>query len=147
MPYVPRPDPPPLRPASDRLALVEGDYRLSWSAFEDRVARLAGGLAARGVAPGDRVAMVSHNSARFVEFFYACFWAGAVAVPLNTRWAGPELAYALEDSGTKVSAPMESRPPSEALREACGLTHCLLPTRRGAGRLGKLRPWPRRPAR
>ena len=110
----------------DRLALVEGDYRLSWASFEDRVARLAGGLAARGVAPGDRVAMVSHNSARYVEFFYACFWAGAVAVPLNTRWAGPELAYALEDSGTKVvCADGDHAPRVAALRDACGLTHCL----------------------
>jgi len=111
----------------DRLALVEGDHRQSWSEFEARVARLAGGLAARGVAPGDRVAMVAHNSYRYVEFFYACFWAGAVAVPLNTRWAGPELAFALEDSGTKVvCADADHAARVEALRETCNLRHCLL---------------------
>ena len=85
--------------------------------------------------------MVSHNSARYVEFFYACFWAGAVAVPLNTRWAGPELAYALEDSGTKVvCADGDHAPRVDALREAVRFNPLpLCRCRPGPGRLGKLR--------
>ena len=113
MPYAPRPRPSAAPPSFRATAwLVEGDYRLSWSAFEDRVARLAGGLAARGVAPGDRVAMVSHNSARYVEFFYACFWAGAVAVPSNTR-AGRGRSWPMpwRIRARRWSAPMAITPP------------------------------------
>ena len=85
-----------------RTALVEGDVRHDWGTFEDRVARLAGGLRALGVGEGDRVAMLSHNSHRYVEFFFATFWAGGIAVPLNTRWAVPEIRHALDDSGARV---------------------------------------------
>ena len=85
-----------------RTALVDGDVRYSWREFEDRVARIAGGLRALGVGDGDRVAMLAHNSHRYVEFFFATLWAGGIAVPINTRWAAPEVRHALDDSGARV---------------------------------------------
>ena len=60
----------------NRIALVDGAMRLDWRAFEDRVARIASGLRALGVGEGDRVAMLAHNSGRYVEFFFAVVWAG-----------------------------------------------------------------------
>ncbi len=84
-----------------RLALVDGALRLDWRTFEDRVARIASGLRALGVGEGDRVAMLAHNSGRYVEFFFAVLWAGGIAVPVNTRWAAPEIRYALADSGAR----------------------------------------------
>ncbi|MEE4361170.1 MAG: long-chain fatty acid--CoA ligase [Pseudomonadales bacterium] len=86
----------------DRTALVEGEVRLDWRSFEARVARLAGGLRSLGLAPGDRVAMLAHNSRRYVEFFYATLWAGGIAVPVNTRWADAEIRHALDDSGARI---------------------------------------------
>ncbi|MEE4300545.1 MAG: long-chain fatty acid--CoA ligase [Pseudomonadales bacterium] len=86
----------------ERTALVDGDVRYSWRAFEERVARIAGGLRALGIGDGDRVAMLAHNSHRYVEFFFATFWAGGIAVPVNTRWAAPEVRHALDDSGARV---------------------------------------------
>lgn len=86
----------------ERTALVDGDVRYSWRAFEDRVARIAGGLRGLGVRDGDRVAMLANNSHRYVEFFFATFWAGGIAVPINTRWAAPEVRHALDDSGARL---------------------------------------------
>ncbi len=86
----------------DQDALVEGDVRYTWRQFADRVARLAGGLRQLGLQPGDRVAMLADNSHRYVEFFFATFWAGGIAVPINTRWAVPEIRYALDDSGARL---------------------------------------------
>ena len=86
----------------ERTALVDGAVRYSWREFADRVARLAGGLRALGVGDGARVAMLASNSHRYVEFFFATFWAGGIAVPINTRWAAPEIRHALDDSGARV---------------------------------------------
>jgi acyl-CoA synthetase (AMP-forming)/AMP-acid ligase II len=82
--------------------LIYGERRTSNAGFRDRVARLAGGLLGAGVGPGDRVAIVALNSDRFVESFFGCFWAGAVAAPLNVRWTPAELAYALNDCGASA---------------------------------------------
>ncbi len=67
--------------------------------FRERAARLAAGLKSLGIAPGDRVAILALNSDRYLEYYVAVPWAGAVVVPLNTRWSEAELTYALNDSG------------------------------------------------
>jgi long-chain acyl-CoA synthetase len=90
------------RVALGREALVCGPTRLTYQAFLDRVGRLAGVLAAAGAAPGDRVAVLSGNSIPFLELYCAIPAAGRVQVPLNVRWAAPELAYALRDSGARL---------------------------------------------
>jgi long-chain acyl-CoA synthetase len=82
----------------NRTAIVEGDLRRDWRDFEDRIARLAGALAEIGLGKGDRVAILSGNSSRFAEFYYAIFWIGAVAVPLNARLSVRELIQTLADS-------------------------------------------------
>lgn len=76
--------------------------RRTWSEFVDRVARLAGGLAAAGIRPGDRVALLANNSPGQLELNYAVFWAGAVLVPLNYRLAQAELAQVLEQSSPRL---------------------------------------------
>jgi len=99
-----------LTQAVDRAALVNGrgiatrcaGRAHSWDAFRTGVARLAAGLRDLGLAPGDRVAMLAHNSDRYLEWFFAVPWAGAAFVPVNTRLAPPEVAYWLNDSGSRV---------------------------------------------
>ena len=60
-----------------RPALYEGAQQLhDYGALADRVARLAGGLAARGLTPGDRVALFMRNHPAYLEVLYACWWAG-----------------------------------------------------------------------
>lgn len=79
------------------LATVCSQRRRTWRELGERVARLAGGLRARGVADGDRVAVLSLNSDRYLELYLAVAWAGAVIVPLNIRWSAPENEDALRD--------------------------------------------------
>ena len=75
---------------------------ITYAEFGDRVARLAGALKGLGVASGDRVAMLSLNSMRYIEYYQAVPWADAVLNPVNTRWSVAEIAYSLDDSSTTV---------------------------------------------
>ncbi|MDO8187738.1 AMP-binding protein [Conexibacter sp. JD483] len=84
----------------DRTALVFEDRRISYGELEARVRRLATGLANAGFKPEDRCAILLYNRPEYVELYYAIAHLGGVAVPLNYYLKGPEIAYALEDSGT-----------------------------------------------
>ena len=81
----------------DGLATVFGDRRRNWREVGERVSRLAAGLRALGANPGERVAVLSLNSDRYLELYLATAWAGAVIVPLNIRWSAIENQDALAD--------------------------------------------------
>ena len=85
---------------ADGIATIFGDRRHTYRQFVERVARLAGALAQLGFARGDRVAALALNSDRYLEYFFACWTMGAVAVPINTRWSPREQVDALQDSGS-----------------------------------------------
>jgi long-chain acyl-CoA synthetase len=70
----------------------------TWDEFAERVARLAGVFAGYSVAVGDRIAILAHSSHRYAEAFFAAPWIGAIAVPLNTRLALPELLAIAADA-------------------------------------------------
>ncbi|NIP14585.1 MAG: long-chain-fatty-acid--CoA ligase [Pseudomonadales bacterium] len=104
-----------------RPALVSSEGTISWQAFGDRVARLAGALKELGIGPGDRVAMLALNSARYVEYYFGVIWAGGVLAPVNCRWAEPEKAHCLTDSGAKVLlADADHLEEALALAATCG---------------------------
>ena len=84
------------------IATIQGDRQQTWAQFVDRVSRLAGALRGLGVGPGDRVALLSLNSDRYLEYYYAVVWAGGAMMPMNVRWAPPESAYALNDAGARI---------------------------------------------
>jgi fatty-acyl-CoA synthase len=86
----------------DRVAVIDGDRRFTYREFADRSRRLAGALAARGIAPGDRVAALCTNSSAMLEAHNGVPWAGAVLVPLNVRLSPEELRYILEHSGARL---------------------------------------------
>lgn len=85
-----------------RVATVDGERQRTWSEVALRTRRVAGLLAALGVAPGDRVALLAPNGDHFVDFLFGSLWAGAVACPVNTRWTGGEIAFALADCGAEI---------------------------------------------
>jgi long-chain acyl-CoA synthetase len=91
-----------LQQIPDQVATVDGDRTHTWAQFVDRVARLAGGLTSVGVKSGDRVGIIALNSDRYMEVVFAAPWAGAVIVPVNYRWSAAEIAFSLNDSGTRV---------------------------------------------
>jgi len=74
-----------------------------YATLAERAARIAGGLAASGVRGGDRVAIVARNVPEYVETLFACWWAGAVAVPVNAKLHPGELAHVLDDSGARCA--------------------------------------------
>ena len=79
------------------LAIVFGDRKKSWREVGDRVARLAAGIRALGAQAGDRVAILSLNSDRYLELYLAAGWSGTVIVPLNIRWSPLENEDAMRD--------------------------------------------------
>jgi len=84
----------------DGLAVAEiGGERVTYRALWDRAARVAGGLRAEGVQPGDRVAIRLPNGLDWVLAFWGSQLAGAVVVPVNTRFKDSEAQYVIDDSG------------------------------------------------
>ena len=79
-----------------------GDVRLSFSQVDEQSTRLASGLASRGIAVGDRVAIALANRAEFVVAFMGVVKAGAIAITLNPKLSPPEVAYILGDATPKA---------------------------------------------
>ena len=84
----------------DKLALddLQSGRRLTYAELHRRTDRLTAALAARGIAKGDRVALLAPNGSEYFELQFACGRLGAIMLPLNWRLAVPELQYILSDS-------------------------------------------------
>jgi acyl-CoA synthetase (AMP-forming)/AMP-acid ligase II len=80
-------------------ALVEGETVLTHEQAAVAAGQVARRLLARGVRPGDRIALALPNGWRYAVAYYGVQLAGAVAVLVNTRFAPPEIGYVLADSG------------------------------------------------
>jgi fatty-acyl-CoA synthase len=88
--------------SGDRIALIDGDRRITYAEFDRRTDQLARALRELGVRQGDRVAALLVNSAAFLETMFATAKLGAVFVPMNFRLTAPEVTYLLADSGADV---------------------------------------------
>ncbi|MGR3542593.1 MAG: AMP-binding protein [Hasllibacter sp.] len=86
----------------DREALVHGGRRWSYAEYHALVSRLASGLAARGVAPGDVVATVLPNTPAQVAAHFAVPACGAVINAINTRLDADTVGYILGHGGAKA---------------------------------------------
>ncbi|MEV6102893.1 long-chain fatty acid--CoA ligase [Nocardia sp. NPDC051981] len=79
-------------------AVVLGDRRLTYAELDARANQVADLLVARGIAPGDKVALSCPNVPEFPIIYYGVLKAGAVVVPLNILLRSREIAYHLDDS-------------------------------------------------
>ena len=86
----------------ERLITIFEEERVSFEANFRASAAIAAELQRRGVGKGDRVALAMVNLPEWPACFFAITALGAIAVPLNAWWTGPELAYGLADSGSKA---------------------------------------------
>ena len=86
----------------DKVAVVDGEQRYAYRTLAARVNRLSNALRQMGVQRGDKVAVLSPNSHRMLEAFFAVPQLGAILTPLNYRLTSHEFAYILEHSETKV---------------------------------------------
>jgi len=86
----------------DDEALVDGSTRLTFGDLSAAVDDVARALVASDVQPGDRVAIWAPNSAPWVVVALGVYAAGAVLVPLNTRYKGEEAGHVLRTSGARL---------------------------------------------
>ncbi|MEV6729699.1 MULTISPECIES: FadD3 family acyl-CoA ligase [unclassified Streptomyces] len=87
---------------ADREAVVDGRVRISYAQLGERVERAAAAAIAAGVEPGDRVAVWAPNTLEWIVSALGAVSAGAVLVPLNTRFKGSEAAYVLRRSRARL---------------------------------------------
>jgi acyl-CoA synthetase (AMP-forming)/AMP-acid ligase II len=85
----------------DRLAFISGDEQVSFAGFEGRMNRLAHGLAAEGLAKGDRVGLIFGNTMAAIQSLWACFKIGVVPVVINPRHPVGEVTRQLQHSGAR----------------------------------------------
>ena len=88
----------------DHECIVFEGQRISWREFDNRCNQLASGLAALGVAKGDRVGILSGNCVEYLELAAAGYKLGSVLVPLNVRLTPAELRYIIDDAGCSMVA-------------------------------------------
>jgi acyl-CoA synthetase (AMP-forming)/AMP-acid ligase II len=80
-------------------ALVDGDRRWSYRELGDAVRQAVRAAVASGIQPGERIGLWAPNSADWILAALGILGAGGILVPLNTRWKGQEVAYALDRAG------------------------------------------------
>ena len=102
-----------LRRAEDlywqRIAVVDepdqpaqGWGTFTYGEMADKARAFAAGLDALGIGPGERIAMVSHNSARLLTALFGVSGSGRVLVPINFRLVAEEVQYIVQHSGARI---------------------------------------------
>ncbi len=87
-----------------KLAIACGQTRWTYAQFDEVCDRLAAGLAGKGVAKGDRVAILARNSHAFAALRFALARLGAVLVPINFMLKADEVAFILRHAGAELLA-------------------------------------------
>jgi long-chain acyl-CoA synthetase len=102
----------------DKPALIFQDKPITYAELDAHVDRISAGIAALGIKPGDRVALLVQNTPHFVYSYVAISRAGAVTVPLNTMFTAEEVSYIVGDSEARAIIVAEPFLPAvEGLRE------------------------------
>jgi 2-furoate---CoA ligase len=106
-------------------ALVDGERRATYAAFEARVNRVAAALDRLGLARGEHVALLLKNREEHAATYWACQKLGLIATPLNWRYAEGEVRFCVDDAdATAVVFEAASRTAVEAARRAlAGVRH------------------------
>ena len=119
------------RELPERPALVFGGDTWTYAALDREAGRLAAGLAARGLRPGERICLHLGNRPEFVLAYYACQKLGLTPVALNVTYVRDELAYIVRDSGAAAilsggaaaaSLPAAAETPAVRVRAGTGGT-------------------------
>jgi acyl-CoA synthetase (AMP-forming)/AMP-acid ligase II len=109
-----------LRPS--KIGARDSTRSLSFAQWDERASRLANALLGLGLAKGDRVALLAYNAIEWLEIYVALARAGLVAVPINFRLVGPEIAYIVEHSEACAFIVQEElRPVVEGIRSSLPL--------------------------
>jgi len=87
---------------ANKIAVIDGERRYTYTQLHDRCVRLASALAALGVKRLDTVAIIASNIPEMIEAHYAVPMLGAVLNPLNTRLDAANVAFSLKHGAAKV---------------------------------------------
>ena len=103
-----------------KVGVVSGASRATYTQFGERCERLAAGLIAEGIRPGDRVAYLSFNNNALLEGYYGVVLAKGVVMPLNVRLTPPELVAILNHSEARMLIfENDFTPLVDHIRKAC----------------------------
>jgi acyl-CoA synthetase (AMP-forming)/AMP-acid ligase II len=104
----------------DAEALTYRETRWTWAQWNDRIGRVAGGLAALGLSRGGRVAFLDKNNPACLEVSLGAGLIGAANAVINWRLAAGELDYVINDSACRLTCSVlvfdMARPPRDDLR-------------------------------
>jgi acyl-CoA synthetase (AMP-forming)/AMP-acid ligase II len=101
----------------DKIAVIDGDVRLTYRELAKLVNRVAAGIHGLGIKPGDRISYHGNNRWELVVTLLASIQAGTIVVPLNVMFRPAELAHVLSGAGVKlVLTTSEGAASLEALR-------------------------------
>ena len=106
----------------DRIALIEGDVRVTYRELDTEINKFANFLLGKGLSKGDRVASLCGNSWRFVVVMFAIHKAGLIWVPINTGLAADDVSYILDHSETQfivVDDVFQANPAIAPWRDRC----------------------------
>ena len=91
-----------VRAHGDRVAVIDGERRLTYKELYARALRCGQALRNLGVERGDRVGVLMVNSPRYLELYFGTAAIGAAIVPVNIRWSAGDIEFSIRDSGAKV---------------------------------------------
>ncbi len=114
-----------LRP--EAVAITSGESHLTYARLDAEASRVAAGLVALGIGPGDHVALSCPNLPSFPTAYFGILKAGAVVVPLNVLLKPREIAYHLRDSRARALIVFEGTPElpmGQMARAACDEAPC-----------------------
>jgi long-chain acyl-CoA synthetase len=86
----------------NKTAIIQGNVRIPFAQFDERVNRLANAILGLGAKKGDRIAILHQNCYQYIELYFALAKIGMPIVPLNYRFNPKEILYVLMDSGAKM---------------------------------------------
>jgi len=86
----------------EATAAILDDVKMTWQELADYARRVANILQAKGVTPGDKVAMMIPNTPHFPVIYYGILQTGASVVPVNVLYQHTEIEHYLSDSSAKV---------------------------------------------
>jgi len=90
------------RRSPDQAVTILGDSRMSYGELDELSGRLAAGLTASGIGPGDVVALQLPNIPQFLIAYFGILKAGGVVVPMNVMLKAAEVAFQLRDSSARA---------------------------------------------
>ena len=92
----------PVKLHPDKLAVVDGETRMSFRKLDERVNRLANALLSLGIEKGKRVGILLKNCGEYLEIIGAGAKTGIVTVPINFRLASGELKFVIQDAACEA---------------------------------------------